>query len=149
MRSQLVKRQPKRWESPSGKLHRPRTLDGRVKASTRAVADDDSGANESLNTADNSNDMAKPELTPEQEHRRQALKSMLSTSNARHQQALRKRGPVFAAGISVKINSPSLYGTIAVVLDADYIESRALLSIPNHDEPLWLPFTDLGLPDVD
>ncbi len=75
------------------------------------------------------------------------MQSMLATSNARYQQAIRKRGPVFAAGISVKINTPSLFGQIAVVLDADYIESRALLSVPNHEEPLWLPFTDLGLPD--
>ncbi len=86
-------------------------------------------------------------LTPEQEHRRQALQSMLATSNARYQQAIKKRGPVFAAGINVKINTGSLFGKIAVVLDADYIESRALISVPNQDEPLWLPFTDLGLPD--
>ena len=84
------------------------------------------------------------DLTPEQQARLHSLKSMLDASNIRYQQAAKNRRPVFAAGLEVKVLTGDHEGEKGVVLDADYIESRALVSIQGQDSPIWMTFRALG-----
>jgi len=83
-------------------------------------------------------------LTPQQQARLTSLKSMLNASNQRYQQATKNRRPIFAAGLEVKVTSGDHVGENGVVLDADYIENRALVSIQGHEAPVWITFKALG-----
>ena len=86
------------------------------------------------------------DLTSEQQARLSALKNMLEASNNRYKEASRKRRPMFAAGIEVKVVNGEHMGAKGVVLDADYIESRALVSIQDQEAPVWIAFRHLGNP---
>ena len=83
-------------------------------------------------------------LKPKEQARLASLKSMLDASNARYKQATRNRQPVFAAGLEVKVLTGEHTGKIGVVLDADYIDNRALISLPDQESPHWLEFKALG-----
>jgi len=86
-------------------------------------------------------------LSAAEQQRLHALKSMLNASDARFRQATKKRRPVFAAGLSVKVLEGEHANLLGVVLDADYIESRALVSLPDEEAPQWFEFGQLGNPD--
>ena len=76
--------------------------------------------------------------TEEREHRRRALRSMLATSQARQQKALRNRLPPLTPGLVVLIKSGEFERQHGEVLDADYIHSRALLAIEGESEGKWV-----------
>ncbi len=84
------------------------------------------------------------ELSAQEKARLHSLRNMLDASNARYEQASKKRPPVFAAGLKVRVIQGEHMGQTGVVLDADYIESRALLSLPDQDLPIWFEFHLLG-----
>lgn len=94
-----------------------------------------------------SNSAKRKPLPPEEKARLASLKNMLDASNARYQQASRNRPPVFAAGIKVKVLNGDHAGKHGTVLDADYIESRALVSLPDEESPHWIAYKSLGHPD--
>lgn len=89
----------------------------------------------------------KKNLTAEEQARLASLKSMLDASHARYQQASRNRRPVFAAGLEVKVLRGDHEGEIGIVLDADYIENRALISLADQESPRWIGFRSLGHAD--
>ena len=91
-------------------------------------------------------DKRKP-LDPEEQARLHSLKTMLDASNARYKQATRNRRPVFAAGLEVRVTKGEHSGKKGVVLDADYIENRALISLPDQQSPHWIGFNSLGHAD--
>lgn len=86
-------------------------------------------------------------LSREEQARLNSLKTMLDASNARYQQASRNRRPVFAAGLEVSVTKGEHAGKVGVVLDADYIENRALISLPDQESPHWIGFKSLGHTD--
>lgn len=94
-----------------------------------------------------SNSAKRKPLPPEEKARLASLKNMLDASNARYQQASRNRPPVFAAGIEVKVINGEHAGKHGTVLDADYIENRALVSLPDEESPHWIAYKSLGHPD--
>lgn len=69
---------------------------------------------------------------------------MLNASNARFKQVSRNRQPKFAAGLEIKILRGEHTGKIGVVLDADYIANRALISLSDQESPHWIGFQSLG-----
>lgn len=89
----------------------------------------------------------KKNLTKQEQERLASLKSMLDASNARYKQATRNRRPVFAAGLEVKVLKGDHAGKCGIVLDADYIENRALISLADQESPRWLGFRSLGHAD--
>lgn len=97
---------------------------------------------DSKTTDDQSNQTKK--LSAREQARLHSLRNMLDASNARYEQASKKRRPVFAAGLKVRVIQGEHMGQTGVVLDADYIESRALLSLPDQDSPIWFDFDLLG-----
>lgn len=82
--------------------------------------------------------------TEEREQRRRALRSMLAASEARQQQALRKRLPPLTPGLVVLIKSGVFSGQHGTVVDADYIHSRAQLAIEGESEKKWLEFARIA-----
>lgn len=112
------------------------------------IEDDSSSSNLPSSESDAMSDSEKRKpLSFEEKARLNSLKTMLDASNARYQQASRNRGPVFAAGLEVKVIKGEHVGKLGVVLDADYIESRALISLPDQESPLWMDFKSLGHTD--
>lgn len=83
-------------------------------------------------------------LNAKEQARLNSLKTMLNASNARYQQATKNRRPVFAAGLEVRVTKGDHAGKVGVVLDADYIENRALISLPDQEAPRWIGFNSLG-----
>lgn len=83
-------------------------------------------------------------LTEQEQARLDSLKAMLDASNARYKQATRNRRPKFAAGLKIKVVGGEFSGETGVVLDADYIANRALISIPSKETPRWIGFESLG-----
>lgn len=110
-----------------------------MKAEDTADSTDSDAANAPTNKRES--------LLPQEQARLNSLKTMLEASNARYQKATRKRRPVFAAGLEVMVTEGDHTGKIGVVLDADYIESRALISLPDQESPHWVAFTSLGHAD--
>lgn len=96
---------------------------------------------------DNDTIVTNKPLGPEEQARLHSLKSMLDASNARYAQANRKRGPVFAAGLNVRVTQGTHMGIVGTIVDADYIEDRALLTLPDQDTPKWIDFKSLGHAD--
>lgn len=96
---------------------------------------------------ENNSTVTNKTLGPEEQARLHSLKSMLDASNARYAQASRKRSPVFAAGLAVRVTQGSHMGSIGTIVDADYIEDRALLNLPDQDTPKWVEFKSLGHAD--
>jgi len=90
---------------------------------------------------------ARKSLSPEEQARLSSLKTMLNASNARYKQATRNRRPIFAAGLEVLVTKGDFAGKQGVVLDADYIENRALVSLPDQASPQWIGFGSLGHSD--
>lgn len=86
-------------------------------------------------------------LLPEEQARLNSLKTMLAASNVRYKQATRNRRPVFAAGLEIRVTQGEHAGKLGVVLDADYIENRALISLPDQESPRWIGFKSLGHSD--
>ena len=82
--------------------------------------------------------------TEEREQRRRALRSMLATSQARQQKALRNRLPPLTPGLVVLIKSGVHERQHGTVLDADYIHSRALLAIKGESEGKWVEFARIA-----
>lgn len=82
--------------------------------------------------------------TEEREQRRRALRSMLATSQARQQKALRNRLPPLTPGLVVLIKSGVYERQHGTVLDADYIHSRALLAIESQSEGKWVEFARIA-----
>lgn len=72
--------------------------------------------------------------------RRDALLSMLATAEIRHAQALRRRRPALAAGVSVRVVSGPYVGDRGVVLDADYIHARVRVELAGERVPQWVDF---------
>lgn len=101
-------------------------------------------SSESNDVSDSEN--RKP-LSRQEQARLNSLKTMLDASNARYQQASRNRRPVFAAGLEVSVTQGEHAGKVGVVLDADYIENRALISLPDQESPHWIEFKSLGHTD--
>ncbi len=99
------------------------------------------------NVEENANDNNGRNLTEKEKARLNALKTMLDASTARYEQASRNRRPVFAAGLEVKVIQGEHAGKRGIVLDADYIENRALISLPDQQSPRWLGFRSLGHAD--
>lgn len=82
--------------------------------------------------------------------RRDALRSMLASSEARQQDAVRSRRPSLAIGQSVLVRSSDHSDRSGIVLDADFIHSRALIKINDTEEPQWYDFMYIGaLPEND
>lgn len=78
--------------------------------------------------------------------RRDALRSMLHRSEARHNNVRRKRRPVLTAGTQVRVASGPHVGEEGVILDADYIESRVLLALGGSQTPTWVSFDQVAGP---
>ncbi len=87
------------------------------------------------------------DLSPAEQARLESLKTMLDASNARYKKASKNRRPVFAAGLEVKVTNGDHVGKTGVVLDADYIANRALISLADQDSPRWIGFRSLGHAD--
>jgi len=109
----------------------------------------DHPANESskLNTNDSENIQKQDKLTKQEQARLHSLKAMLNASNARYEKATRNRRPKFSAGLEIMIVSGDHSGQIGVVLDADYIANRALISLSDQESPHWIDFRYLGHAD--
>jgi len=103
------------------------------------TTDSDSDSNRTKASSD-----SPKKLTDQEQARLLSLRNMLDASNARYEQASKKRRPVFAAGLKVRITEGEHMGGTGVVLDADYIESRALVSLPDQNSPIWFGFRLLG-----
>jgi len=99
--------------------------------------------NESLNGSGQSQDT----LTRQEQARLHSLKAMLDASNARYKKATRNRRPKFSAGLQILIVSGDHTGKTGVVLDADYIANRALISLSDQESPHWIAFQSLGHAD--
>ena len=54
---------------------------------------------------------------------------------------------MFAAGLEVRVTRGDHAGKKGIVLDADYIENRALISLPDQESPHWIDFKLLGHAD--
>ena len=80
----------------------------------------------------------------EREKRRRALRSMLATSQARQQKALRNRLPPLTPGLVVLIKGGVFARKHGTVIDADYIHSRALLAIEGESEGKWVEFARIA-----
>lgn len=78
------------------------------------------------------------------EQRRESLLSMLHASEKRHKLATSRRQSVLAKGVEVIISQGESAGETAVILDADYINNRVLLSLNEQTAPLWLPFSHVN-----
>lgn len=109
-------------------------------------------ANPANGTGERENDFSENEqsqdtLTSEEQARLHSLKAMLDASNARYQKATRNRRPKFTAGLQILIISGDHTGKTGVVLDADYIANRALVSLSDQESPHWIAFQFLGHAD--
>lgn len=80
----------------------------------------------------------------QREHRRQALKSMLTANEARQQDVLRNKRPCLAIGHRVMITKGELAGRQGLILDADFIQNRVQLDVDELSEPQWLAFNQVG-----
>ncbi|MFK7854660.1 MAG: hypothetical protein AB8B79_11120 [Granulosicoccus sp.] len=76
----------------------------------------------------------------ERKQRRDALRSMLDINEARQQGAIRARKPTPEAGLRVGVRSGNFKGKQGVILDADYIQSRALLDMEDEQQAHWVEF---------
>ena len=76
----------------------------------------------------------------DRENRRNALRSMLSASEARQQGAIRARRPTPEAGLRVGVSSGPFKGKEGTILDADYIQSRVLLDMEDGQDAQWVAF---------
>ncbi len=102
---------------------------------------------ESLDTTVSEDDQTDGTLTEQEQARLHSLKAMLNASNARYKKATRNRRPKFSAGLEILIVSGDHEGKIGVVLDADYIANRALISLSDQESPHWIAFRFLGHAD--
>lgn len=85
------------------------------------------------------------DLSPkERDHRRQALRTMLDASEARQQRALRNKPPVLAIGVVIRVINGTFQDQEGTVLDADFINSRALIDLAEESESQWVEFMDIG-----
>jgi len=89
-------------------------------------------------------DQTQDTLTNQEKARLHSLKAMLNASKARSKKASRKRPPKFSAGLVIKVLSGDHVGKVGVVLDADYIANRALISLSDEESPHWIAFQLLG-----
>lgn len=79
----------------------------------------------------------------EKKTRRDALRSMLDVNEARQQGVIRARKPIPEAGLRVGVRSGEFKGKQGVILDADYIQSRALLDMDDEQKAHWVEFARL------
>ena len=86
---------------------------------------------------------------PRTEARRLALRHLLRAAEARVDRASRTRRPVLASGAVVRATHGEISGRTAIVLDADYIESRVLLDLGPDEPHRWLPFAHVGPAEPD
>jgi len=126
-------------EENVNKNRRNKSRQAPANALTHAVAKHDTKHAQEDNTQDN--------LTKHELARLSSLKAMLNASNARYAQASRNRRPKFAAGLEIKVLSGDHTGKVGVVLDADYIANRALISLSDQESPHWISFRSLGHAD--
>jgi len=78
------------------------------------------------------------------EKRRQALRSMLAATEARQQHVKKSRSKsTLAAGIDVLVISGPYRGIHGLILDADYIHSRVLVSLHFDQSHHWFDFTEV------
>jgi len=96
------------------------------------------------NSVDSEDSQTQHSLTNQEQARLHSLKAMLNASNARSKKASRNRPPKFSAGLSVKVLNGEHIGKVGVVLDADYIANRALISLSDQESPHWIAFKFLG-----
>gem|GEM_PF-6826373 len=75
------------------------------------------------------------------DQRRASLLTMLHASEERHKRATLRRPSVLAKGIDVQVKLGDSAGQSAPILDADYINNRVLLLLPDQPTPQWLPFS--------
>lgn len=127
-------------------------LESRHETNTQNHTDNDSPAGTESENADAkasamSDTQNRKSLSPEEQARLNSLKTMLNASNARYKQATKNRRPVFAAGLEVLVTKGEYAGKLGVILDADYIENRALISLPDQASPRWIGFSSLGHSD--
>ena len=80
----------------------------------------------------------------QQDHRRRALRSMLSANEARQSQAKRSRLPTMAVGVHVVVKSGAHQGKRGTILDADFIHGRALIDFPDEEDTHWVEFPRLA-----
>jgi len=79
------------------------------------------------------------------EERRQALISMLAATEARQQHVNKSRSKsAFAAGIDVLVTSGAYTGVHGLILDADYIHSKVLVSLHVDQSRHWFDFTEVS-----
>jgi len=84
------------------------------------------------------------EDSAQMEKRRQALRSMLAATEARQQHVKKSRSKkTLAAGIEVLITSGSYRGIHGLILDADYIHNRVLVSLHVDQSHHWFDFTEV------
>ena len=84
------------------------------------------------------------ELDPQSlEHRRAALKNMLSNSLARYDTIMSRRLPNLAPGVKVSIVRGPFVNQTGIVKEADYISERALIT-PEKGPAQWIRFGALG-----
>lgn len=71
---------------------------------------------------------------------------MLHAANERQARssARRLRRPVMAAGIKVRVVGGSRARAQGTILDADYINGRALVELEDELNPVWISFRDLA-----
>ena len=80
----------------------------------------------------------------QQDHRRRALRSMLSANEARQNQAKRSRLPTMAVGVRVAVKSGTHQNKLGTILDADFIHGRALIDFSDGEDAHWVEFPRLA-----
>ena len=84
-----------------------------------------------------------------EEARRLALRTMLHAAEARASRVSRARRPALARDAVVRVLEGEFADRRATVIDADYIESRALLSFDPDEPPHWIEFGNIGAVDAE
>ncbi len=108
------------------------------------VNDDKPRSLEDPHTRDGRPDTTDGLTAAQAESRRKSLISMLNASTDRFNKVQKNRRPVLAAGVEVRVVSGPLVGEQGVILDADYIENRVLLSVAERPTPEWVEFSQVG-----
>lgn len=95
------------------------------------------------NSEEPTTDDAQPDADQD-DSRLQALRSMLASSEARYEVAMRHKRPTMAIGQRLIVARGELIGKQGLILDADFIHYRVQLEMDDLAEPVWLGFNDVA-----
>ncbi len=87
-----------------------------------------------------------PEDQVSDEARLARLRSMLDAAALRQARndAKRLRRPVMAAGVTVRVTAGTRARAVGTIIDADYINARALVRFDGEPNGIWIGFRDLS-----